>query len=113
QLSISTLTRRFGKSNSTEQCVPWLSTQILMARQTVFSSSYPGLTDLRSWISQSGWRWPESNCPINPADSEKSRAGPALPLTASVSAIDANTLQEIAVISVGEVPKRINTLLLH
>src|SRR5438552_3920796 len=31
----------------------------------------------------------------------------------SVSAIDANTLQEIAVIPVGEVPKRINTLLLH
>jgi len=31
----------------------------------------------------------------------------------SVSAIDANTLQEIAVIPVGEVPKRINTLALH
>jgi YVTN family beta-propeller protein len=30
----------------------------------------------------------------------------------SVSAIDANTLKEIAVISVGEVPKRINTLVL-
>jgi YVTN family beta-propeller protein len=31
----------------------------------------------------------------------------------SVSAIDANTLTEIAVIPVGEVPKRINTLVLH
>src|SRR5229473_1217563 len=31
----------------------------------------------------------------------------------SVSAIDANTLQEIAVTPVGEVPKRINTLVLH
>jgi YVTN family beta-propeller protein len=31
----------------------------------------------------------------------------------SVSAIDANTLREIAVIPVGEVPKRINTLVLH
>src|SRR5438128_8509774 len=76
------MNRRFGKSNSTEQCAPWLLRQILMARQTVFSSSSQVLTDLRSWISQSGWRWPESNCPINPADSEESRAGPALPLTA-------------------------------
>src|SRR6202521_5981298 len=31
----------------------------------------------------------------------------------SVSAIDTNTLKEIAVIPVGEVPKRINTLVLH
>ena len=31
----------------------------------------------------------------------------------SVSAIDANTLREIAVIPVGEVPKRINTFVLH
>jgi YVTN family beta-propeller protein len=31
----------------------------------------------------------------------------------SVSAIDANTLKQIAVIAVGEVPKRINTLVLH
>jgi YVTN family beta-propeller protein len=31
----------------------------------------------------------------------------------SVSAIDANTLKQIAVIPVGEVPKRINTLVLH
>ncbi|HEV2732923.1 MAG TPA: hypothetical protein VGV15_23070, partial [Terriglobales bacterium] len=31
----------------------------------------------------------------------------------SVSAIDANTLQQIAVIPVGEVPKRISTLVLH
>jgi len=31
----------------------------------------------------------------------------------SVSAIDANTLKEIAVVPVGEVPKRMNTLVLH
>jgi len=31
----------------------------------------------------------------------------------SVSAIDTNTMKEIAVIPVGEVPKRINTLVLR
>ncbi|MGC2198118.1 MAG: hypothetical protein WA628_25835, partial [Terriglobales bacterium] len=31
----------------------------------------------------------------------------------SVSAIDANTMKEVAIIPVGEVPKRMNTLVLH